>query len=388
MARRRPESAYRELGVRDEASRKGRIDAWMETLAPGALAFAQDTRLHASESPRMPMDAPSPDALAEVARSRTVAKKTAPSRFTPRFAAALVALSLVLVLISVWVPASARPESADFLAYLVVWPVFLGGMILAAVVFQVWRAQTLTRRLHRAKLEAARGNVEPAEADLRALSRGMLDSVASQAFLALAQLAEQRADWASVVASCDQGIARASRQRAVRDASSDLLIPELVSLRAMALAALGKAAESRAELAVLTVQFPTFPHTARGVFRARLVQAVTLGDLDAAAEVALGRSLELPLSIRDDMLADLVLATTRGASDQELERIDGEFRDDARLLAWIDRTAPALRRRPRVRVAVAREASADEAAAVEAHGEDEAEEERDEEPPRAKSLVH
>jgi hypothetical protein len=120
----------------------------------------------------------------------------------------------------------------------------------------------------------------------------------------------------------------------------------LLGLRGLALAALGRRGEAEAELASLLARFPGYSHLALADFRIRLVNAVRSGDLDAARALAQQRTAELPLPLRDDLLADLVLATgTRGLPKEEMDRVAAELRDDAEVCAWIDAIAPRLRDR-------------------------------------------
>jgi hypothetical protein len=349
MARARPTSVYREPGRREESTEEGRIAAWIAKVSPEAAGFAPEAASHAASAPAPTAEAATPDARREVERSRVAARKA--SKTNGRQVKVTLALSATLVVlffaIFTLLPAP-TPHHRSAAAGNVDWlPPALSALFVAVFVgasaFQVRRMRVLTRRLAAARLLAARGEEESARAELMELSRARLDSISATAHLVLAQLAERRADWPSLVAMCDQGIARASRRSVVRAANSDILIPELVGLRALGLAALRRHDEVAAELATLAAEFPTFAHAARAHFRARLVSAVTRGDLGAATEVAAGRTLDLPLTIRDDMLADLVLTTTRGVSEKETERIDAELRDDDSLAAWVDRVAPELR---------------------------------------------
>lgn len=72
--------------------------------------------------------------------------------------------------------------------------------------------------------------------------------------------------------------------------------------------------------------------------------AVKKGHRDAARAVARARTPELPITLRDETLADLVLATApHGASREEQERVDTEIREDLTIRTWIDAVAPDLR---------------------------------------------
>ena len=72
--------------------------------------------------------------------------------------------------------------------------------------------------------------------------------------------------------------------------------------------------------------------------------ALKRGDLDDARVIARERTPELPITLRDETLADLILATApHGASRDEQERIDTEIREDLTIRTWIEAVAPELR---------------------------------------------
>jgi hypothetical protein len=63
------------------------------------------------------------------------------------------------------------------------------------------------------------------------------------------------------------------------------------------------------------------------------------------------RTPELPLSRRDEMLADLVLALSGSTVEGEIERLHRELSEDAELAAWIDFTYPGASAQLRARIA-------------------------------------
>lgn len=84
----------------------------------------------------------------------------------------------------------------------------------------------------------------------------------------------------------------------------------------------------------------------RSIFRVRLVQALRRSDTAAAAQLARERTPELPLSGRDETLADLVLALSGGRPiEGENERLSAELAEDVELSAWIDFMAPGARQK-------------------------------------------
>jgi hypothetical protein len=123
----------------------------------------------------------------------------------------------------------------------------------------------------------------------------------------------------------------------------------------------GRTDEALAELDAIAKQHPAWSSRAVAEVRIRLLAAVRRGDLETARAVARGVAPELPMSLRDEVLADLVLATAPdGSSREEQERLDAELRDDASLRTGIDAVAPGMRdelaRRVAGGVRVAREA--------------------------------
>jgi hypothetical protein len=128
----------------------------------------------------------------------------------------------------------------------------------------------------------------------------------------------------------------------VRAMQSDFALPETVATRALALAIIGRVPESDAERARLAADYPSYPYAARAHFRVGLVVAIRAGDLEAAARIARTRTPDLPLFLRDDVLADVVLAVVEGADPEERERIAAELRDDAQVRTWVDAVAPGL----------------------------------------------
>jgi hypothetical protein len=107
-------------------------------------------------------------------------------------------------------------------------------------------------------------------------------------------------------------------------------------------------------MTVIASDYPAYVGMGAAEFRTGLLVAVREGDLPGARRVAMTRTPSLTLTLRDDMLADVVLAASTDMTADERERIDAELSDDAELRAWIDAVAPDLRRGARVQVAPAK----------------------------------
>jgi hypothetical protein len=119
--------------------------------------------------------------------------------------------------------------------------------------------------------------------------------------------------------------------------------------------------EANAELANLAA-FRSFAHAAGSIFRIRL--AIAAMKKQGALDVARSRTLDLPLTHRDELLCDILEAIEGDGVDQdEWARIDGELRDDVKLAAWIEHLVPGARARlsPRQCVVDLEEAAEEEA---------------------------
>jgi hypothetical protein len=213
------------------------------------------------------------------------------------------------------------------------------------VTLQLVRLRRINLALFGAHRAAALGDRATAEALLAGAKKSSLPVYAAAASANLAHLAERRADFALCLAECDGAIARLGAARSAQ-LSSEQLMPPLLGLRGLALAATGRRAEAEAELASLIARHAGYMNLPLFDFRIRFVNAVRAGDLDAARALATQRTAELPVPLRDDLLADLVLATgPRGLPKDEMERVAAELRDNAEVCAWIDAIAPGLRER-------------------------------------------
>ncbi len=372
MARAPARSVYRQAAERDEGAEEARLASWIGKLAPGAEAFARETGSYSTTvRAAQPAEEATAEALDRIASARkmaTVARK-GPRRSVVLFL--WVTLLILFVCIYELLPSvGGSPPSSFAPATSPLTGVWAGAAFLALVVpLLVWQLRRQSAdgcALSLAQLDVARSELTKATTAFEALSQPKRTvAVAAAAHLGLAQLAERRASWDDAIQHCDRGIARLCSTATLKAMHSDLLYPELIALRALALAALGRSDEANAEASLLAKECPGYVLAARARFSLSLMLAVRSGNLDVAAEVAKGRSPDLPLSIRDDMLADVVLAATTTVPAEERERIDAELRDDAELRAWVDAVAPGLRDRTAVRVATpARETPWEEEGAV------------------------
>jgi tetratricopeptide (TPR) repeat protein len=358
MARAPARSVYRQPAERDEGTEEAKLASWIGKLAPGAGAFVRETGSYSTSLlAGDPAPKASAEALRQVASSRkkaTVARKALRPWVVLFLWVTLVALFFCIYqLLPAAGPsgaASALPTSPTAIAALV-GAVFV-ALLVPLVVWQVRRQRADGRALSLAQLDVARSELAKATTAFEALSQPKRTiAVAAAAHLGLAQLAERRASWDDAIQHCDRGIARLCSNATLKAMHADLLYPELIALRAVALAAQGRSDEANAEASLLASECPGYVLGARARFSLGLMLAVRSGNLDAAAEVAKRRSPDLPLSLRDDMLADVVLAATTTVPPEERERIDAELHDDAELRAWVDAVAPGLRDRTAIRVA-------------------------------------
>jgi hypothetical protein len=191
-----------------------------------------------------------------------------------------------------------------------------------------------------------------AQAELEALAKSRYEVIAGQAEAHLAELAERRGAFEDGVRHCDVAIGRATVSNAAKVVSHDYLLPLAIGERAFCLAALGRHEEADAELASLAT-FTTYAFAARTRFRVRLAKLLQKRDLAGALALARERTVDLPLTYRDELLCDLLEATEgEGVGQEEWARIDAELREDPKLASWVEHFLPGARGRlvPRTRV--------------------------------------
>ncbi len=367
MARASRPHAYREAAKADDerAQKANELASWMASIAPAAAAFA--TEEYASTAEVDARVAATPEGLDAVARSRQKAQKKPAAKAWQVLVLWVVLVALMLFgwsLVPQGHGAHAKANDQPFV-FAPGWVLALGTVAIFAITvgLQIHRRQRAQRQMAQARLDLARGNEASAQKTLERLTKSALGSVAGGAWLGIAYLAERKTDFARCLDACDHALNALWRNAAVRAMQSDIALPEIVATRAFALAALGRRTESDAERARLVADYPSYPYAARAHFRVGLIAAVRAGDLEAAARIARTRTPDLPLYLRDELLADVVLAVVEGASPEERERIASELREDAEVRAWVEAVAPGLcdRMHGVVRVATQVEEGADEA---------------------------
>jgi hypothetical protein len=239
----------------------------------------------------------------------------------------------------------------------------LAALFFGAIASNVWQVQTQQRKLRRIALAIFRE--KDVTQDLSRLTKSRFGGVAADAEVMLADVNERACNFEEAIRCCDRAIARISKDQASRAAGHDTLLPLAIAERAFCLAASGRQAEADAELANLQT-FKAFALMARSVFRIRLARALASGP-KAALEVARSRTMDLPLSHRDELLCDVLEATEgHGADENEWARIDEELREDPELAAYVEHFLPGARARlaPRKRVALEEAVAAAQEAAL------------------------
>lgn len=380
MAHGRGHSVYREPSKpTDGGNAPGALAAWIAQVAPEAAAYAADDVALAPHTDAAKAPEATPAALSAVADARRAATGKV-GVVQPRarrvlggvlVAAACVALAVVTSFgsFAVDVARGGGPEVTTFAVDPFVATFCVGAV--AFVAFALWKQILRTRRYNLATIggqrAAALGDVDTAETLLAQAKNATMPLFAAAAGAASAALAERRTDFARSIEECDLAIAKVGSSHAL----AEHLLPALLTTRGVALAATGRSAEALAELASIVQKHPGYAHLALADFRIRLVAAVKGGDLVEARRMAMQRTAELPVPLRDDLLAELVLASSeRGLPRAEMERLDAELRDDAASRAWVDAIAPGLRERfvgnvhARVRVGPGSEAAEEEAEAI------------------------
>jgi len=370
LARSSGKSVYREAArPGPEATEASAVREWIARVAPDAAAFApREVFVELDAAPA----AVDPGALRDIAADRRVAA----ARVKERSPALVVGLWVVLValFLAIWqFLTPAAPNVADggrddeptvtepravqssgstsalgtpFLA-------FAAGLVAAGAV--IARGRRYNRAAIAAERALALGDDRTAERIFRAHTKARFALVKASAHLQLAALAVRRGSFGVAIDETDAGIAVIASNTTAKAMGTDAIAPGLIAERAFALAAVGRLAEAETELATMTAAYPSYFRGPRATFGVRLVSAIRRGDLREAARVARSRGSELPLDLRTDLLADVVLAATgEPTSTDERERIDAELRAMPDVATWIDAIAPDLTRRavqqPAIRV--------------------------------------
>ncbi|HSO35972.1 MAG TPA: hypothetical protein VLT33_25770 [Labilithrix sp.] len=352
MSRSPDRGVYREAarGTNDRAPSP--VASWIATLSPEAAPFAAGDAF-VDAAPELPVDSVVPSDVRALRTARASLSAARPSR-RPARAVGLLAL-LAVFFVGAWLaltPGGATlsaselataeagaPASSAITLYV---DLASAAIFVALLVIAVSMGQRRQRALAIARRLMALGDRERALPMLASLAKGRNGIIAASAGLELARLAAHDARFAEAISFCDAAVARVQKQPH-RAAATDILLPTLFAESAVAMAARGGTEEAAAELAVLARDFPTYSQLATAELRVRFMSAVRGADRGAAYALARARTMEMPLPYREDVLADLVLASRGQLSEDELARLDGELLDDPALRTWLDLVAPGLR---------------------------------------------
>jgi hypothetical protein len=358
-------TAYRAAPPRDEEQHRGDeplLLDWVARIAPGAAAFVRAPRAHTGPAgPRVEM-LPQAQAGAhrELLRSRadvaaTVGKKSNRLRLLATAAGAAAGLVGLVAVLATLVAAMPEPRRLDApidpaipvaVGSIPFFPIALFALAtaLGVAAFRVSRRVRHASDGERSRLGVARdaigrGDLDAASAALQGLEVREHDRLAAHASALQATIAERRCDAEAMLEAASTGLGRLSRVHA-HDAA--MLQPELVAQRAFALTLLDRGADAAAELTVLAQR--TAPMRERDLFRVRLIGLARAGKLVEAARWIEQESGDLPLGVRDELLADLVRAAAakESAGLGEIERLEHELRTEPEIRRWIEWVAPRV----------------------------------------------
>jgi hypothetical protein len=343
----RPKSVYREIAAQDPApGDEPVLEDWMSKVAPAAAPFVRAMRI-APTSATVAPEAVDP-ALRNAAAARFIVKPRRRAKWV-----LVLWVGLIAFFLGVWqflqpppgTPRAVTPPPPE--GDVAMWPSILAVMVVLVVFALVFRQRTVGNhqalRLLAAARRAATGERDEADRELVALTHSGFPLVVGQAHLMLALSRERRAAFAEALDHCDRGLAAVCANPAARMVGSTMLIPELLSERALLLAASGKDEEAKAEMAHLTDAFPTCPLLARAERRCGVLIRARRGDLAGAADLASQESCDAPLPARDDLLGDVVRIAARGdaCSPDEVARVKKELQTNPEARRWIEAVAPA-----------------------------------------------
>lgn len=353
LARAEKKSVYREPAR--AADQDDPVRGWVSRFVPGAAAYVGSVK-RADEATRLgPEGAPSAEAVKKVSDARK--KGASANLWRRRLLVPIVTIAVTAPVVS-WLFLRAPGSDAidvdplgtvsGSLAILL--PVLVAAYV-GVIVYNVRTTRGLQTRTRKAVLDMLRDG-DKAEAELTTLSKHRFTFVAAESSVLLADCFERRSDFLGAIGHCDQAIGRLTVSAAMKAVAHDMLLPAAIAERAFCLAALGRASEADAELAALA-SFPTFSLAARAAFRVRLAQLLVRHDRGAALALARQRTIDLPLSHRDELLCDLLEATESSfLEEDEWARLDVELREDPKLAAWTEHFLPGARARlvPKARV--------------------------------------
>lgn len=357
---RQAQSAYRMPGRVKGDGEPSKVASWISFMAPDAAAYVEDDRaVEGADQGEMSIPSGVPSDLLALQKARAGARGGPKRKRPPNPLKVLGLWAVVLaMLLGIWqymkaagegdgpVPAVPPIDEApvSLLATVLEYvfslglPLVIGGVLITLVMAV---ARKRTRDLAVARRLVAIGDLTHAIPRLEVLITSSAPLIAATAELELARLAARRADFGETVVRCDRAIALVAQQPH-RAAASDLVLPALMTESAVANAARGTDDEAQAELAMLCRDYPTYADLPGSLLRVRLVSAAHRGDRNGAYAAARSRTPDLALPYREEILADLVLASFNELTEADRERVQQEMRDDEQLRRWIEVVAPAL----------------------------------------------
>lgn len=345
-------SVYRKSAKVDTNGEEPPLVDWVAQLVPAAAPFVE-TKSIKDTAGDLPTAVASESGKKAVEVARKSAEKTSKKGLSLGKRVVLVwaaVLALFYAAVQLGTSETYDPQTDTWEEPLLDLHVLLNMFVFAviaaiggAIGYRVWltmRARRESHELFGALNLSAQGKLDAAEETLTKLAVGRFTLIKAQAYLALANIAERRADLAKSLEHCDKGIACLS-QYVMRISASDILLPDLMSQRAFVLAVMDRHDEAEAELAALP---PAYPYRSRALLRVRLVSLARRGHLEEAAKLASEAGLDLPLTARDELLADSVCVAFKPESvgAGELPRIRREVRTVEPLRRWLDAVAPSV----------------------------------------------
>jgi hypothetical protein len=338
-------SVYREAARREEEQRgELPIASWISAVAPSAAAFAPRTGSTRATIGRIGVEQLQPQALADLAARRASPLPTVRRKRAGR--ALLLWTFLIVCFLALWqtlqpTPSVRRPTPTAVTetgSLDVAWVLLLpAAFFLIAFPLTMIRQRSLQSRNARAARAFALGDVARALEEYTRLA-SMVGAAGAQGELALARIADHAGRFKEALTRCDRGIANVAQ---LKGAGREFVVPQLYAARAHALAACGERALATAQLVQLANEFPAFHALSVTTLSVRMMQAVRASEIEHARALARGRTLDLPLDVRDETLADALVALEERVPE-ELARLDRELRDDRELGAWMEQVAPAV----------------------------------------------
>lgn len=326
-------------------------DDWIAKVVPEIADFVRQ-RDDAEPLPEGPTEVPL-EGLPEEQRKREAQRfdATKPSRkdIRQRQKKPTLVLWVVLVVliaaILMLLPEGGTPDfrDVDVGQFALVVAVFFQVLLVATIAISLRRHDRLGRRLVAAVARRARGDHEGAAAELEALATQPAPNTAASAHQELAGMALREGDINRALHHVDLGLGKLSaHQRAI---GSDILVPSLLTERAVLLAAQGKLDPARAALTVVFERHPSYPYADRAKRRLALYDAAHRGDVETLARLA-HETTETGLTDREELLLDLARATLSPGAMRpgERERLADAVEDPGLDRAWVECLAPGVLR--------------------------------------------